>query len=40
VVVTHYGPVESGHEVTLATAPGGLWLLVDGAVRVAAQFSS
>ena len=38
VVVTHHGPVESGHEVTLANAPGSLWLLVDGVVRVSASF--
>lgn len=38
VVVTHFGPVESGHEVTLASAPGSLWLMVDDAVRVAASF--
>jgi acyl-ACP thioesterase len=40
VIVTHHGPVESDHEVTLATAPGALWLLVDGSVRVAVEFSS
>lgn len=39
VSVIHHGPVESGHDVTLASAPGSLWLLVDGAVRVSAQFS-
>ena len=38
VVVTHYGPVEFGHEVTLASSPGSLWLIVDGAVRVSASF--
>ena len=38
VVVTHHGPVESGHEVTLVSAPGSLWLLVDDAVRVSASF--
>ncbi len=38
VVVTHHGPVEYGHEVTLAAAAGSLWLLVDGVVRVSARF--
>jgi acyl-ACP thioesterase len=40
VVVTHHGPVESGHDVTLASAPGALWLLVDGKVEVSAEFSA
>lgn len=40
IIVTHYGPVENGHEVTLATAPGALWLLVDGTVRVAVEIVS
>jgi acyl-ACP thioesterase len=40
VVVVHHGPVESGHEVTLASAPGALWLLVDGVVQVSAEFST
>jgi acyl-ACP thioesterase len=39
VVVVHHGPVESGHEVTLASVPGALWLLVDGVVQVSAEFS-
>ena len=38
VTVVHHGPVESGHEVTLASASRALWLLVDGEVRVSAQF--
>ena len=39
VTVVHHGPVESGHDVTLASAPGSLWLLVDGVVQVSAEFS-
>jgi acyl-ACP thioesterase len=39
VTVVHHGPVESGHDVTLASAPGLLWLLVDGVVQVSAEFS-
>jgi acyl-ACP thioesterase len=39
VTVVHHGPVESGHDVTLATVPGSLWLLVDGVVQVAAEFA-
>ncbi len=38
VEVIHHGPVESGHEVRLVHAPGEMWLLVDGQVRVAAQY--
>lgn len=39
VTVVHHGPVEGGHVVTLAQAPGSLWLLVDGVVQVSAEFS-
>lgn len=39
VNVIHHGPVESGHEVTLANAAGSLWLLVDGEVKVSADFA-
>jgi acyl-ACP thioesterase len=39
VTVVHHGPVESGHDVTLASAPGSLWLLVDGVVQVSAEFT-
>ena len=31
--LTHHGPVESGQAVTLATAPGRMWLVADGEVR-------
>ena len=39
VTVVHHGPVEGGHNVTLASVPGSLWLLVDGVVQVSAEFS-
>jgi acyl-ACP thioesterase len=39
VTVVHHGPVESGHDVTLASVPGSLWLLVDGVIQVSAEFS-
>jgi acyl-ACP thioesterase len=39
VTVIHHGPVQSGHDVTLATAPGSLWLVVDGVVQVSGEFS-
>ena len=38
VEVIHHGPVEGGHDVSLARAPGVLWLLVDDEVRVAAHY--
>jgi acyl-ACP thioesterase len=39
VSVIHHGPVERGDDVTLANAAGSLWLLVDGEVRVSADFA-
>jgi acyl-ACP thioesterase len=39
VTVVHHGPVESGHDVTLATVPGSLWLVVDGVIQVSAEFA-
>jgi acyl-ACP thioesterase len=39
VQVTHHGPVEAGHEVSMARVPGALWLLVDDEVRVAVEYS-
>ncbi len=39
VSVTHHGAVESGHDVELAHVPGSLWLLVDGEVRVSAEYA-
>jgi acyl-ACP thioesterase len=37
--LTHHGPVEGGHALTLATKPGRLWLIADLGVRVSAEFS-
>jgi acyl-ACP thioesterase len=39
VSVIHHGAVESGHDVQIAHAPGSLWLLVDGEVRVSAEYA-
>ncbi len=39
VEVIHHGPVEGGHDVSLARSPGALWLLVDDEVRVAAHYT-
>ena len=39
VSVVHHGAVESGHDVQIAHAPGSLWLLVDGEVRVSAEYA-
>jgi len=39
VSVIHHGAVESGHDVRIAYAPGSLWLLVDGEVRVSAEYA-
>jgi hypothetical protein len=39
VSVIHHGAVESGHDVTIASVPGSLWMLVDGEVRVSAQYA-
>jgi acyl-ACP thioesterase len=39
VSVIHHGAVESGHDVQIAHAPGSLWLLVDGQVRVSAEYA-
>jgi acyl-ACP thioesterase len=39
VSVIHHGAVESGHDVRIAHAPGSLWLLVDGEVRVSAEYA-
>jgi len=37
--LTHHGPVEDGHTVTLATRPGRMWLIADEQVMVSAEFS-
>jgi acyl-ACP thioesterase len=39
VSVIHHGAVESGHDVQIAHAPGSLWMLVDGEVRVSAEYA-
>jgi acyl-ACP thioesterase len=39
VSVIHHGAVESGHDVHVAHVPGSLWLLVDGEVRVSAEYA-
>jgi acyl-ACP thioesterase len=39
VSVVHHGAVENGHDVQIAHAPGSLWLLVDGEVRVSAEYA-
>lgn len=36
--VYHLGALEESDDVTLASAPGRFWLVVDGAVRVAGEF--
>jgi acyl-ACP thioesterase len=37
--LTHHGPVEGGHALTLATKPGRLWLIAGSGVKVSAEFS-
>jgi acyl-ACP thioesterase len=39
VSVTHHSSIERDDAVVLASVPGALWLIVDGAVRVSAQYS-
>lgn len=39
VSVIHHGAVESGHDVQIAHVPGSLWLMVDGEVRVSAEYT-
>jgi acyl-ACP thioesterase len=39
VSVVHHGAVESGHDVQIAHVPGSLWLMVDGEVRVSAEYA-
>ncbi len=38
VAVMHHGPVEAGHVVELAHAPGHVWLVVDGEPRVSCLY--
>jgi len=37
--LTHHGPVEDGHAVTLVTEPGRMWLMTGAEVRVSAEFT-
>jgi acyl-ACP thioesterase len=39
VSLTHHSSIERDDVVTLASEPGSLWLIVDGSVRVSAQYS-
>lgn len=39
VSVTHHASIERGDAVILASTPGSLWLVVDGSIRVSAQYS-
>jgi len=38
VSVTHHRSIERGDDVTLASAPGRLWLVVEGTVRVSVDY--
>jgi acyl-ACP thioesterase len=38
--LTHHASIEREDQVTLVSEPGSLWLIVDGTVRVSAQYSS
>jgi acyl-ACP thioesterase len=38
VVLTHHGPIEWGDRVDMTSSGDGFWLIVDGDVRVSAQF--
>jgi acyl-ACP thioesterase len=40
VSVTHHQSLERDDDVTLASAPGAMWLIVDGVVKVSAEYSS
>ncbi|MGA3220681.1 MAG: acyl-ACP thioesterase domain-containing protein [Acidimicrobiales bacterium] len=37
--LTHHGPLEGGRTVTLLTGPGRMCLMVDGEIRVSAEFA-
>ncbi len=39
VSVTHHQSLERDDEVTLASAPGAMWLIVGGVVKVSAEYS-
>jgi acyl-ACP thioesterase len=36
--LTHHGPVEDGHVVSLLSEPGRMWLATDDAIRVSAEY--
>lgn len=40
VSVTHHQSLERDDEVILASVPGAMWLIVDGVVKVSAEYSS
>jgi acyl-ACP thioesterase len=40
VSVTHHHSLERDDEVTLASVPGAMWLIVDGVVKVSVEYSS
>jgi acyl-ACP thioesterase len=40
VSVTHHQSLERDEDVTLASAPGAMWLIVDGVVKVSVEYSS
>ena len=37
-VLIHHGPLEAGDEVVLRSTPGALWLIVEGDVRISAEY--
>jgi acyl-ACP thioesterase len=37
--LTHHGPVEGSHAVTLVTEPGRMWLMADAEIRVSAEYA-
>jgi acyl-ACP thioesterase len=39
VSVTHHQSLERDDEVTLASAPGAMWLIVDGVIKVSVEYS-
>jgi acyl-ACP thioesterase len=40
VSVTHHQSLERSDEVTLASAPGAMWLIANGEIKVSAEYSS
>jgi acyl-ACP thioesterase len=37
--LTHHGPLEEGHAVTLVAEPGAMWLMTGAEVKVSAEFT-